>query len=141
MTTEQLIEEAGSRRTDNLPLWARYLLLDLAKRLRSLSAETERLREDTAKELEAARALLNEGPADSDTFLSLASGLTTDYDSDDNSDFRPLGKGVRIEFRIPDSEAYEGVTARMTDGSLEVSSLSSLTVRPVNRSTVLITEA
>jgi hypothetical protein len=140
MTNEQLHEKAKDPRLAKQPAWVQQLVAVLDVRLRSAEASRLRTAEKAAEEVDAARALLNEGPADSDTFLWLSTSAVSDggWGDDPGKDVRPLGHGVTVEFRDADSGPAEGFEVKMKDGQLEVSGINVLYVKPQAPNTVRI---
>lgn len=139
-SVEALLAAAGNYRLKAQPQWVQKLVHDLATRMEAEHKHAEAVRRETDAEIAAARALLNEGPADSDTFLSLGGVIRADHESDDG-DSRPLGRGVFVEFRPEGAEVGEGYAVRVVDGVLEISGPNRLAVEPINSTHVLIIPA
>jgi hypothetical protein len=133
----EVLKSARDDRVRRLPVWAQILVDNLAVHLDRQTRYAEATARRAELETDAARKLLNEGPENSDTFLSLAGVLSTGYSEDENDD-RPLGSGVRIEFRLPGDGPGEGFEVRLKDGSLEISGLNVLAVAPVDSHTLKI---
>jgi hypothetical protein len=138
LSTKQLIEEAQDERLRHLPLYARKLIHDLAVRLGQEAAYSKSAREKAEQQVDAARKLLNEGPADSNTFLSLGNVMGSNYGEDGREDERPLGSGPSIEFRDPSLMPGEGFSVRMKNGRLEISGINVLAITPVHSTAVTI---
>lgn len=136
MTVEQLIEESRDERLQRLPMYARTLIHDLAARLDMEHRHAASVKERAEKEVEEARALLTQGPEDSDTFVDLPHSTIAGYT--DEPEQRPLGKGVSVEFRRPGGDVGEGFSVRLKDGQLHISSTSYLAVLPQNHSAIVI---
>lgn len=133
LTVDQLIEESRDPRLQRLPQYAQTLIWDLAHRLAAEHAAAEGARATAEKEVTQARALLTEGPADSDTFMDLP---RAQYDYSEEQ--RPLGKGTNIEFRAPELESGEGVSVKWQGDHLLVNGINHLAVVPVNSTTIKI---
>lgn len=136
MTIEQLIEESRDERLERLPLYARTLIHQLALRLESEHRDAVVVRAQAEEEVTEARALLTQGPEDSDTFVDLPRSKVAGYT--DEPEQRALGKGISVEFRRPSDAAGEGFIVYLKDDQLHVSSMSYLAVLPVDHSTVVI---
>lgn len=134
LSVEKLIEESRSHRLYNQPVWVRQLVHDLAHRLDSEHRYAQDVKETAAREVEQARALLAEGPEDSDTFMA----MPYSHVSDDEVEERPLGKGTVIEFRQPDMDPGEGMEVCLNDGSLLVRGVNHLAVVPVSLTSLRI---
>lgn len=136
LSVEQLIEESRTDRLHSQPLWVRTLVHELARSLEREHVSAERARSQAEREVDAARALLTEGPAGSDTFMdlprTLAGSVTDEYEQ------RPLGTGVSIEFRRPEDGPGEGIDVKFENGRLRVGGLNHLAVVPVDARTIYI---
>ena len=133
MTSEQLHKAVEDPRLARQPAWVQQLIVMLDLRLRYEEGSRQRTEQKAAEEVEAARALLNEGPADSDTFLWLPASAVSDSgwsENDDAENVRPLGQGVTVEFRAPGMDAGCGYEVSMQGGRLQVRGINQLTVRP-----------
>jgi len=139
-TTEKLLIKAKDARLLNQPKWVQELVHDLARQAERSEAAEQRMSERLEKEMDAARALLNEGPKDSDTFLFLSSELVNTTDEDEDA-YRPLGSGVTVEFRQPGDMAAEGYAVRLNEKGLWVSGLNALAVLPCSSTSVTIVRA
>ena len=137
---DQLSEASKDPRLAKLPMYAQILIRDLAVRMRMEASHARNVEEKADRETEAARRLLNEGPADADTFLSLDGVLPNSLSEDGREDERPLGKGCGIEFRAPGSLPGEGFVVWMTNGRLNISGMNPLAVLPVSTDRVTITK-
>lgn len=133
-TVDELIEAAKSDRVAKLPKHAQELIADLARRLdlehRTADGAVKRARQ----EVETARALAAEGPADSDTFLDLPRALYTDEEDEQ----KPLGRGVTVEFRSAGDVVGEGYGVKIENGELVVSGINRLAVYADTSGTVRI---
>lgn len=133
LTVDQLIEESRDPRLQRLPQYAQNLIWDLAHRLAAEHAAADGARATAEREVAEARALLTEGPVDSDTFMDLPRSRY-----DDSEDQRPLGKGTNIEFRGPDTESGEGISVKWKGDHLLVNGINHLAVVPVDSMTIKI---
>lgn len=133
---EQLIEESRDPRLDRLPLYARQLIRDLARRLDTEYRRADSIAARAEQEVAEARALLAGGPEGSDTFVDLPRSRFEGHGDDDLQ--RPLGTGVPVEFREPDEMPGEGITVTRQDGVLHLNGCNLLAVIPVNLSYVKI---
>lgn len=135
----ELIEASRDPRLDRLPKYACDLIQTLAGRLASEARYAESAQRQAEKEVAEARTALLTGPEDSDTFLHVERSITLGYTEGLEESYRPLGKGVTVEFRRPGDEPGEGFEVRLTgDGDLEISGMHYLAVVPVNHSTIRI---
>jgi len=141
-TPEQLIKRAEEAQSRNLPAYAKNLIHDLAHRLELAEREVRGTRERAAKEVDELRTQLSAGPADADTFVSMPRTVLADETYETTQ--RPLGRGVRIEFRRPEQEEGEGIKVHMEDEhgleGLVVHSMARLAVYPVDAYTLKIVE-
>jgi hypothetical protein len=136
---DSLIESARDSRLERQPQYVQELIHRMALRLEVEHKYAEAMRRETDAEIAAARALLTDGPADSNTYLSLGGVLRADEDDDGNS--RPLGRDVFVEFRPEGAEVGEGFAVRMVDGKLEISGPGRFVIEPVHSSSVRIVPA
>lgn len=137
LSAKQWLEEAETPRLHTQPLWVRELVRGLANQLRMAHASEQRTAEKAAQEVEHARALLAEGPADSDTFLNLPHSAVADVGWDDVS-VRPLGRGVTVEFRDTSGIPGDGFEVSLADGRLTITGINHLDVRPVDPTTLTV---
>lgn len=139
---QTLIEQAREAQGRNLPMYAKILISDLARRLELAEKEIRGTRERAAKEVDELRTQLSTGPQDSDTFVSMPRTLLADDTYDTTQ--RPLGRGVGIEFRRPGLEEGEGTRVHWEDEDglegLIVHSMARLSVIPQDAHTVKIVE-
>jgi hypothetical protein len=135
LSVERLLEEARNPRLERLPLYARELIEDLARRMAIEAAHAESVTERAEKAAEEATALLTQGPAGSDTFMDLPRDLIK---YEEEIDQRPLGTGVNIEFRQESDLPGEGICATWEADGLKIHGPNPLTVIPVDSCTVRI---
>lgn len=136
MSIEQLIAGSRDERLHRLPRYARELIFQLARRLDMEHRYATSVKGRAEEEVAEARALLAQGPEDSDTFVGLPRSTVTGYS--DEPEQRPLGKGVGVEFRRPGGDVGEGFSVRLEDSKLHISSDSYLMVLPEGPTTIVI---
>lgn len=134
---EKLLIKAKDARLLRQPKWVRDLVHELAWQIQISEAAEEGMRGRLETEMAAARALLNEGPKDSDTFLFLSNELA-DTSDEENDSYRPLGTGVTVEFRRPGDGPAEGFSVRLTEKGLVISGINKLAVVPDHSTSVTV---
>jgi hypothetical protein len=136
LSVEQLIQESRDPRLQKLPLYARQLIFDLARRMELEKISADAIRDRAGKEVDEVRKIAAEGPEDSDTFMDLPHSQVAGYLEE--AEQRPLGKGVNIEFRPEGAEVGEGFDVKLKDGRLHVSGVNHLAVIPGGPMSIVI---
>lgn len=126
MTNEELIDAGQAAQNRNLPAYAKRLIGDLVVALDRQARYAEGTRVRAAKEIDEIRALLTDGPADADTFASLPRTMVGDDETED----RPIGTGVTVEYRAPGLTPGEGFEVSLKDGRLHVRGIARMAVVP-----------
>lgn len=135
-TPEELIEAGQAAQNRPLPEYAKRLIGDLVVALDRQVRYAEGVRARAAEEVDEIRALLARGPQDADTFVSVPRTNVGDDETED----RPVGRGVAVEFRTPGLMPGEGFVVRLVDGRLRIDGMSRMAVVPESTTSLWIEE-
>lgn len=134
MAASELIKAGQAAQNRPLPTYAKQLIGDLTVALDRQIRYTEAIKIKAAEEVDEVRAILAGDPEGADTFASMPR-TTVGYDETED---RPIGTGITIEYRAPDMGPGEGFEVSLKDGRLHVRGINTLAVVPVHSSELWI---
>jgi hypothetical protein len=127
-SAKELIEMAKDPKLQRMPKAVQALIHQLAQRLELSESALEGSRKRYAEELDVLRVQLADGPEDSDTFVAMPNSIMADETREVT--MRPVGQGVKVEFRRPGDMEGEGFEVHIEGDRLHVDSIGSMGIMP-----------